>query len=194
MQYVYHGSSKRGLKVLKPSVSTHGESWVYATKDLVMSAVFLGREGGDLTCQVGRNEDGTVYVTERFEGAFDMRYKTSGSLYRLSRKGFLENKTSWREEVVSPSAVKVVEEIDIPNVRDYLKGLEKEGKLIVSYFPERYNVSLDDQDLVKKCADWTVEHGEGYLNVVKKYHPNLIARIKKEIEKNDDKTSPKKGN
>lgn len=52
---VYHASSKQGLKKIIPHESTHEKKWVYATKNLVMSAVFLGRLGGDFTCSVGRD-------------------------------------------------------------------------------------------------------------------------------------------
>lgn len=182
MKYVYHGSNDKDIKILKPSISTHGESWVYATKDPVMSAVFLGREGGDFTCQVGRNRKGVVFITERFKGAFDLRYKVSGSLYKLSGDGFLENKTNWTEEVVNPNSVRVLEETDILDVREYLKKLEEDGKLIISFFPDKCNVSEDDSDLVEKGADWTIKHGVGYLKIIERYHPNLIDRIKKEIK------------
>ena len=73
---VYHSSKKQGIKTLKPNKSTHGEEWVYATSTLEMSAVFLSGRGGDLTCQVGReNSSGKVYICERFQNAFDYRYK-----------------------------------------------------------------------------------------------------------------------
>jgi len=76
MKFVYHSSPKQHIKIFEPNVSTHGKSWVYATKDKVMSLLFISGIGGDFTCQVGRDpETGRPYICERFKGAFDFRYK-----------------------------------------------------------------------------------------------------------------------
>lgn len=71
---VYHSSKTRGLKTILPSTSTHGRKWVYATKDLVLAALFLATTGGDFTCCIGRDKiTGKPYLCERFRGAFDLR-------------------------------------------------------------------------------------------------------------------------
>lgn len=187
-KYVYHCSPLSDVKTLNTRVGTHGKAWVYATKEMVMSAVFLGREGGDFTCMIGRNKDGIVYITERFKGAFDLRYKESGSIYKLSSKGFLENKTSWNEEVVSPAPVKVLEEIAVKDVREYLKGLEKEKRLIIAHYPERYMLPENDTDLVSRGIEWTVKakNQEAYLKNIAKYQPGLIDRIKEGLRAKGD--------
>ncbi len=41
-EFVYHASKAKGLKKLEPRKSTHKKPWVYATKDITTSAMFLG--------------------------------------------------------------------------------------------------------------------------------------------------------
>lgn len=43
-QFVYHASPVKGLKELSPQISTHGKSWVYATKYIGIVAAYLGGE------------------------------------------------------------------------------------------------------------------------------------------------------
>ena len=166
-----------------PNKSTHGKSWVYATKDKIMSAVFLGTEGGDYTVQVGRDPEGKVFLTERFEGAFELRYSVSGSIYTLSSEGFLEDLTSWNEEVVNPSPVKIISEEHVNDVSKYLKESEVKGDIIISYFPERYRVPIDDSDLVEKAISWVGQFGEREFEHLEKYHPELIVRVKAGLKK-----------
>lgn len=177
-KYVYHASAKKGLKELKPSKGTHGESWVYATKDKLMAVAFIGTKGGDYAAKVGRNRDGKIYITERFKGALKMRYSVSGSIYTLSSNGFIEGKTTWPEEVVSPNTVKTITEEYIDDVITYLKNLETDGEIIISYFPERYMADKDDSDIVNKAIIWTRQFGKGELIRLKKYHPELLYKVK----------------
>lgn len=90
-EYVYHASKGRGLKVLEPKLSTHKVLWVYATKDIVTAALFLGHNF-DFICQVGALGE-RPFIWERFEGAFDLAYKDKkGSIYYLKPDTFKEGK------------------------------------------------------------------------------------------------------
>ena len=177
---VYHSSREQGLKKLIPQKSTHGVEWVYGTKDLVMSAVFLNSYGGDFTCSVGREEEtGKVYICERFKGAFDLRYEgIQGSIYVLSQDNFLDGKTSWNEEVVCPVPVEIIGEIKIEDAREFLISLEEQEKLIVKYYPEKIDgIPSDDEDLVMRGIIWTRRFGDEILERVKLFHPHLLERI-----------------
>jgi len=148
---VYHASRHRGLRRLVPRPSTHGQPWVYACKDRVMAALFLSGAGGDLTCAVGREEEtGLPYVCERFSGAFEHRYAgAQGSIYELRAEPFLEGKTSWEEEVVSPTAVSPLDEIEIDDAATYIRGLQDEGRMPIYLYPSRpRGIPDDDEDLV----------------------------------------------
>lgn len=182
---VYHSSGARGLTVLEPWQSSHGERWVYATRDVVMAAAFLGTLGGDFTCAVGRDDEtGVPFIRERFEGAFDLRYhQVSGSIYVLPGDTFVGGETGWEEEVVSREAVTPLEEIRVGDAKAYLLELAKEDKLIIKFYPEKIaHVPEDDEDLVY----WAViEHkklGTAALTRLKEYHPHLLERVLQAIE------------
>ncbi len=182
---VYHGSNIQGLKIIRPSKSTHRQEWVYATKDPVICALFLSGIGGDFTCQVGRDAaTGLPYVCERFNGAFSFRYEGKrGSIYVLPGKGFLRGKTSWEEEVVCPFAVQPIGEILVPDVSKYLAQMAEQRKLILKHFPQKIDdIPEDDSDLVQKAVLWTKRSGKHILGQVERYHPHLLKIIKMRLE------------
>jgi len=183
---VYHSSEIQGLKKLIPQISTHGESWVYATWDIVMAAAFLGVLGGDFTCAVGRDETGKPFICERFKGSFDLRYgNVKASIYILPGERFIAGKTQWEEEVVCNEPVTPLYEIKIQNAKEYLLQLAKENKLIIKYYPEKIaEIPEDDEDLVYRAVIWTKQFGDEYLEQVKEYHPNLLDRVLQGIQEN----------
>ena len=168
---VYHCSPVQGLTLISPRVSTHGQNWVYVTGNMVMSSVFLGREGGDFTYATG-TLDGTPYVAERFEGASDCRYEgIRGSLYTFPGHSFMEGRTTWSHDLVSGEAVTPFRETRVDNAKDYLLRLAAEGRLIVKFYPDRLaGISDDDEDLVERAAVWNSVEGS------RKYHPHLVDR------------------
>ncbi|MDD4381770.1 MAG: hypothetical protein PHE21_00265 [Candidatus Dojkabacteria bacterium] len=64
-EYVYHSSKVSGLKVLEPRSSTHKTPWVYATKDIATTAMYL-EDNFDFICQTGFSKD-KPYIWERFK-------------------------------------------------------------------------------------------------------------------------------
>ena len=168
---VYHCSPRQGLTLISPRVSTHGQSWVYAAGDKVMSSVFLGREGGDFTCATG-TLNGRPYMVERFEGAFERRYEgIQGSLYTLPGRSFVAGRTTWSHDLVSEETVAPLHETRVDNAGDYLIQLAAEGLLIVKFYPDRFaGMPDDDEDLVERAAVWNSIDG------LRKYHPGLVDR------------------
>jgi len=184
---VYHASQVQGLKKVVPNKSTHGKKWVYATYDIVIAAAFLGDEGGDFTCSVGRDSKTSLpFICERFKGAFDLRYANiKGSIYELPAINFLPGKTQWEEEVVCSEPVRVFNEIRIENAKEYLLNLHAQGRLLIKYYPEKIDkIPEDDEDLVFRAVIWVRQYGEGILAQVKKYHPSLMKRIQAAIKNN----------
>ncbi|MEW6216713.1 MAG: hypothetical protein AB1543_03430 [Candidatus Bipolaricaulota bacterium] len=180
MKVVYHGSPQGGLSVIAPVVSTHGERWVYAGKDAVMAALFLSGTGGDLTCGVGREEEaGLPYLGERFAGALGLRYAGKrGSIYTLPADTFVEGRTGWEEEVVSPVAVRPNAELVVDDVLRHLEGLAERGLLRMYRYPSRPpDVPADDEDLVLRGIVWAREKGEAVLDSFQLYHSHLVSRI-----------------
>ena len=172
--------------MLKPRRSAHGR-WVYATKDPVLAACFLGSLGGDFTCAVGRDPDtGKPYICERFQGAFELLYRgISGSIYVLPGESFQEGKTPWEEEVVSPEPVVPIREIRVPDAAEYLLGLERVRKLLIVRYPGRIaGIPEDDEDLVCRAMIWYRRFrplGFLVLRELSRYHSHLLPRVRRAL-------------
>lgn len=185
LKEAYHSSRAQGLKKIIPQKSTHGESWVYATRDIVMAAAFLGTLGGDFTCAVGRDtETGKPFICERFAGAFDLRYdNVQGAIYVLPGARFVAGKTQWNEEVVCSEAVTPIREIQVDNAKEYLLQLAGEGRLVIKFYSEKVaGIPEDDEDLVYRATIWHRRFGDEILNRVNRYHPHLLERVLQAIE------------
>lgn len=179
---VYHASKTQGLTALEPRESTHKKKWVYATKDIVTSAMFLG-DNFDFICQTGV-ENGKPHIYEQFEGAFQRAYgKKIGSIYKLNAANFKSGKTSWSAEVISEKVEPVLQEIKIDDVAKFLLQLEKEGKLEIYKYPNKPNTAPKDKsDLVEKAARWTIDFGDSTLEQVRRYHPDILQAVLRRID------------
>lgn len=180
---LYHASPVQGLTRLVPRVGTHGQNWVYATDDLAVAAVFLGRLGGDFTCASGIY-DGVPYLCERFAGALERRYGSAcGSVYIVPGENFRAGQTSYSKDFVSSEAVEPFDEIKVDDARDYLLRLAAEGRILVKFYPERFCIAKDDEDLVEKAVRMCRQSGEEVLEQVKDFHPQLLGRVVEAIAK-----------
>jgi hypothetical protein len=181
---LYHASPLQGLTQIVPRVGTHGQNWVYATDDIAVAAVFLGRLGGDFTCASGIC-GGRPYLCERFAGAFKRRYgMASGSLYVLPGGGFLTGQTSYSKDFVTTEAVTPLEEIRVDNAENYLLELADDGRISIKFSPERYCIPDDDRDLVEKAVRMYELSGQQALDQVQEFHPGLLGRVWEKITKN----------
>ena len=180
---VYHASAQSGLRVIRPHVSTHGQSYVYACPDPDMAAAFLSGHGGDLTCQVGRCR-GLPYIVERYKGAWEERYRgRGGSLYTLPAGTFISLATMWEEEVVSTEAVPVREETRVPDVEAFLLDLANRGRLWIARFPGRVPcLPADERDYVRKLAGFIRVGGRSERmarQVLFIHRPDLLERVER---------------
>jgi len=180
--FVYHASKNRGLKIIKPRESTHKQRWVYATKDIITSAMFLGNNS-DFICQTGV-ENGKPCIYEQFKGALEHAYAgQQGSIYKVDGKNFKSDQTSWSAEVVSDKAQVVLEEIKIEDSLKFLLKLEKEDKLKIYKYPNKPpHAPKDKGDIIKKAVQWTFDFGESTLDQVKKYHPDVLPEVLKRLK------------
>ncbi|MBD3329274.1 hypothetical protein GF357_02155 [Candidatus Dojkabacteria bacterium] len=179
---VYHSSHIKGLKKLEPKESTHGEKWVYATKDIPTSAMFIGKNY-DLINQIGTWK-GVPSIYERFKGALKYAYKgQSGSIYVLDGKTFEEGKTSWSAEVISTQPVEVIEEIHIEDAYEYLQKLHNEGKIKIYEYPNTPRGGLENkEDIIKRVVEWTKSADSPILDDVRKFHSDVYEEICKRLE------------
>jgi len=181
--FVYHASKKQNLKILKPNVSTHKNLWLYATKDMETSSLFLG-DNSDFICQVGL-ENGKPYVVERFKGALAHAYKNkSGSIYKIKGDKFKTDKTSWSAELVSEEEVKPVNESKVKDALKFILNLKKEGKVKIYNYPNLpIGYPTDKSDLIEKAVSWTNDFGSKILDEIKKYHPDILPEVHRRLDK-----------
>ena len=180
MSYVYHGSHTSGLKKLIPHKSTHG-NYVYATEDKTLPVIFSGVAGDDLVYSLFRENKGSWQLVERVPECFSIIYNTSASVYTLESDSFKDIHTGFTE-VVSETAVDVVQEEKIPNVYQELERLEKEGLIQIYHYPKRpESIPKDDLDLLERTIEYTKMKNESVNKLTFErllyLHPNLLKKV-----------------
>jgi len=181
MKYVYHSSIKQNLKFVKPKISTHKKSWVYAMRKPEQSLMFLGNFS-DLINQIGFTND-VFFIAERFKNSLEYAYKNKeGSVYKLEGSSFIKNSTSFSQEMISENEASVISEQKIEDALSEILKLEKEGKVKIYRYPELPDfIPGDKSDLVDKVVSWIPVHGQRVLEDVKKFHPDILDKIIKKI-------------
>lgn len=178
MEYVYHGSNIKDLKVIKPKVSTHGKEYVYATTSKEVATIFLSSKGNDLYYYLGNpNKEEHTILVERKEGMFKDIFNVSGSIYTLDSKDFLYNQTSWSMEVVSEKKVIPIKEEYIDNVYNELIKFNSMGKIKLYLYPDRPDfIPPDNSDLIPKIIRF---EKNGYdVNKFFNMYPELVDKYK----------------
>lgn len=150
---------------------------MYATKDIVTTAMFLG-EFSDFTLQTGVYK-GVPEIVERIKGALELAYGVrSASIYYLSPDTFKEGQTSFSTEIVSDSKVKVIKEVVIENALEYILNLERKGKIKIYRFPNLPKHLPDDKsDIIDRGVRWTLDFGDHVLDQIKQYHPDVLEKV-----------------
>jgi hypothetical protein len=125
MANLYHGSSKGSLKIIEPNNS----GYVFATSELAFSLIFSSRERNSLIARWGMNKENIPYFCERVENIFNTLHKgKSAYIYVLDDKNFFQNDRTWKYEFISEKEEKVLEEIYVEDIGQYLLKMEKENK------------------------------------------------------------------
>ncbi len=146
MQYLYHASHQPGLTVLLPHASTHGEAYVYAISNPV-TALLFGAPKDDFDLLIDE-EAGLPVLWECYPGALEQVYQhKSCFLYTVSAQGFLEGKTGWEPELVSPSPALVLQEETIPDILVKLLEQAEKGLCVLHRYSqdEQYQSFLRDE-------------------------------------------------
>lgn len=180
-EVVYHGSRFAGQKTLDPRNTGFGRNYVYATDNFTDAVIFLGENRNSL--QATWNTDCEVpFFCERAEGVFDRWYSgTGGSVYVLPGSQFRRDPKLSRHEYVSASPVNVLEEIEIPDAKDYLTG-----KLRVVAYRDRRSLFPDDRDLIRMCMDGLEKYSVEYtLEKLRQLQPELERGFLAELEKQE---------
>ena len=181
-RYVYHASTQKGLTKLYPRKSTHGE-YVYATNYIGIAAAYLGR-WSDFDLAQGIKDE-RLFLVERYQGALEKIYSgKSGSIYKMSKDGFLEDKTPFSGgEVVNPNEVDILEELPVDDSYHCIKSLIENGDIDFYKFPSRPNsIPSNDFDIIEKAARWIKlnPNGKAYSNFID-LHPHLKSELDSQL-------------
>ena len=175
-KYVYHGSPEGGLSVLRPTVSTHLKSYVYATTNPAIALAFTAKGHGDLDSDL-RIVDGKVVLTERREGALDV-YKRGGYLYTLDATNFKHQEGLWSGEVVSESEEKILSCEFIPNILEKMNEYVQRGELVIYRYPEKPEfIPKDDSDLIEKYIRFDKMGHRGAIDGLVRLFPHLKDKV-----------------
>jgi len=176
---VYHGSATGGLQIIMPHVSSHGKTYVYATKDKALSLLFMAR-WNDFIFNVAYGDDGVLEVTERYPNAFDQVYRgKSGYLYELAGEHFQEGLTGFEGEVVSARPEKVLREMYVSDLYSALTQLIEGGTIRLRIYPDRHpDIPEDDSDLVEEALHLYNQGHKHILDYCIALHPALKSRLK----------------
>ena len=149
MGIVFHGSRVSGLTVISPTVSTHGQAYVYAARQRIVALLFLG-SWDDFMLNVAYGDDGILEITERFAGALEQIYENaSGFLYELDDSDFSQNRTRFSGEVVSLKTQKVIRSQACCDILHEIDSAGQAGDIRVRRYPDRHpDLPQDDSDLV----------------------------------------------
>ena len=141
MKYLYHGSGVSDLRMLDPEGSAGFKKYVYATTYPAFAAIFIDTPSSSLlgTWDVSRN--GKPYFCELVEGIFATHYENkSGSIYTVDRSLFSKRKEMWAQEYISTERVPIIREEKIPDIKTYMKSLEKKGEFRLVTYAERFQI------------------------------------------------------
>lgn len=194
---LYRGTKEAGLKVMKPRMVNHSIPYVYATSDK-NEAIMYSVKGGNLiyTNIYGYDDDGKRCLIERKANSLEKIFNVEGRYYILDDKNFVKHKETGvgDNEYVSLVNVDVIKEISIPNVLEYYKELEKNGKFKIYKYPDRpSSYPKDDSDLIE-CAKLMYEQMGDFdmaFGLLLMHHPEMKEKVKNIKIKDDFKSREK---
>lgn len=180
---LFHGSSAAGLKTIEPHVSTHGEAYVYASRDPMIALLFLGK-WDDFLLNVAHGDDALLEITERCAGALEAAFEgVGGSLYELKEKNFQVGRTRFDGELVSKESQTVLCETVCSDIYGELIAANERGALRIRRYPDRHpDIPADDSDLVEEALGlFARTNNRAIIERCASLHPHLAERLK--IEK-----------
>lgn len=186
MKKLYHGSHIQGLKEITPKESGWDKSYVYAISTLPFALIFSVQVRNTFIAGWGRLKDNTPSFCEKRPGAFDLFYKgKKSSIYVLDSKNFFQKENMWKEEYVSEKTERVLEEIRVEDVKEYLLDLERKGEFKFIPYKDRKEYFPDiDGKAIQDAMKMIEKYGEErILKAIKKWRPDILEEIKLKLKK-----------
>lgn len=177
---VYHGSPDGNITVLTPHKSTHKKECIYATNDLCVALLYMGKGNGDLDTKVS-TRDGHLELVERREGVLESLYDKEGYLYELDSSSFSHYDYLWSKEVISfANKIKPLNKIYYPNILSAILEEEQKGNITIYQYPNRpKNIPLDNSDLIDKYINYEKNGLTGAINELLDIYPEFKEIVRK---------------
>lgn len=150
-KFLFHGSKKGGLTLLKPALSSHKKELVYLTTKEVVACIYTVNAVESLFLSKGLSyalpfsqwypygfdKDKTPVLEEYYPDATRLTYQgKKGYIYTCEKPLDLDNITEIFCARTTQLPVKVISCETIPDIYEKLKEYEKSGKLILKSYCE----------------------------------------------------------
>lgn len=179
MCVLYHGSRTPKLKTIGPHVSTHGEAYVYASRDPLVALLFLGN-WDDFLINVAYGDDGLLEITERCAGALEVAFDgCGGSIYELNDESFHTGRTRFDGELVCETAQPTLGETSFQNIYSELLKANERGALRIRRYPDRHpDIPADDSDLAEEALElFARTNNRAIIKRCVSLHPHLAEKL-----------------
>lgn len=178
IEKVYYGSLKEDMSILKAHLSIYGKECIYATDNMAVAMMFMGKGNGDLDT-VKIYDRGMPILVERRPGVLEKLYNKSGYVYELPSDTFKHYDYLWIPEVVSfeKEIVPIKKEYH-ENILKSLEELSNDGLLQIYKYPNRPDyIPLDNSDLIEKYIKLKNQGIVGALSLFLRIYPEFKEEV-----------------
>lgn len=183
---VYHGSSIKDLNVIKSNISSHNIKCIYASDNIAVAMMFMGRTNDLQTLKAIENK--VPILVERKEGILQEVYNKPGYIYLLPGETFSHQTFLWKPEVISTEEfIKPISIIKCDNILDSLKEQAKQGNLHLYFYPDRPSyVPIDNSDLIKMYINYERKGIKGAVHKLLLEYPEFASEVENIISNEDN--------
>ena len=179
---VYHGSDNGNLEFIRANISTHQKKCIYASENIVVAMLFMGRGMGDLDT-VKLYDNGIPILVERREGLLEKIYNKPGYIYELDSTTFSHYDYLWEPEVISfDGELKPIKKVYYDNILDALIKEERNGNIIIYKYPNRPSyIPLDNSDLIDRYIYFEQQGIERAIDSLLEVYPEFEQKVLEKI-------------
>ncbi|KUK77297.1 MAG: hypothetical protein XD93_0416 [candidate division WS6 bacterium 34_10] len=182
MKKLYHGSNLPDLDVIIPNRS----GYVHATSELAFALIFSSRERNSLIAKWGMGKNNIPYFCERVRDIFNTLYSGQSSyIYVLDDTNFFQKDKTWRYEYISDKEAKVLDQIVVGDIKEYLLDMQKNGEFQLIRYEDRkkYFPNIDDET-VQIVLSIAKKYGKDRaVNDCNKWRPDILEEVKLLLDK-----------
>ncbi len=183
---VYHGSSIKDLDVIKSNISSHNIKCIYASDNIAVAMMFMGKTNDLQTLKAIVNK--VPILVERKEGILQEVYNNPGYIYLLPSETFSHQTFLWKPEMISTKEfIKPISIIKFDNILESLKEQAKQGNLNLYFYPDRPSyVPIDNSDLIKIYINYEKKGIKGAVHKLLLEYPEFTSEVENIISNEDN--------